>query len=709
MLTALCFLIEGKTAWQIAAFILAPQPPGLEPPVVKAFLLLATPAIGLKIQHLVWIAIGIHGATAFLLGRVSRQLGLSRKVSFFSACFYFFLLAHLHAILWPVAFQHLMAVFTILLLLHFYLKAEQRIHSGAAGWRGAYGAALAAGLLASLQRSALIGIALIGMDVLLGPGGHSGRMARYRRWLPLFVGCLFYPVWILSSGADNILAGMVLHSGLPDRMKDLFLPAGATLTPVQSALKYPAFFLTGLSALLGAGLFLDRASRWKKGRKRLWVVTGSVILCGFLLQGFQDKRQLLFPYNVLGPFVSVLASFFWPVGTALRMGRPEAAQHYLPAQISLWGLALTLFSVSAFWTGFVAHKRRLLLWFAWYLLCVMFLLRHQYTSFPAVSPSRYFIYLSPCIAVVFCSVALWAYLKLARRLCWRSPGRDWVLLALFVSLCLANLVGIRLASWKGRLANTFYAYDDLRTAHLLAEASRHSPQSGGAGAIAVEGVQSMRPMQKIGGAAYAYVDPQRYDNLRIALAYEMGWEQAGRLKVNAGGDAARTARYVVRGSHLLGPDGRRADRFGRFLEEGLGFSAAGRRSEAIELLERAAKERPFLLNYCLQGLPLEDLWWLSSGQGLRDWLERICDEWRTDGSEFESIKSVMQEELAEYAHCLSSLSDLEARRGRPDRSRYWRSRLFYLGMDPNADLPLRRKKERDGFGRFLIRLFWVRS
>ena len=711
MLTAISSLVEGKSGWGIASFILSPAPPGLEPPVVKGFLLLATPAVGFGLRCLVWLAVGVHAANALLLHRVCRQLRLSRRAAFVAGCFYFTLLAHFHAVFWPTAFQHLAAVFTILLLLHFYLK-------------GAFFAAMAAALLASFQRSALIGLALIGADLLLDSGGNTVR--KYRRWFPMFAVSLFYPVWILASGADDIVSGMILHSGLPERVRDFFLTDGATHTPIQTGLKYPLLFAAGLAGLVAVGGFLRIWSRWASGRKILFLCAAALLSGGVFLQWFQDKRQLLFFYNALGPFVTTLAAFLSPIQTAMKMGNPESSHYYLPPQISFPGIAGSLLLLWIFAVGFAARKRRLALWCVWYLLCLAFLLRHQYTSFPVVSPSRYFIYLSPCVAVVFSSVGVLGYLKLARALRFKPLQREGILLGILLSLCLGNLAAIRLASWRGKLPNAYYAYEDLRTAHFLARDL--SGDGKGALSFTVEGLEPMAPMQRIGGAHYVHVDPSRQDNLRIALGQEIGY-----LPATTGG----TRRYLVRQSRLLDAQGRRIDPFGRLLERGFSESKLGHREQAIGLLEQAVLEKPFLLDYCLApGLRYEDLRWLTGGQGFREWVGRVSADWRAPDRKFESVRSTMEEELAEYVLALLELSHLEDQQGRTEKSRYWLSQTRFMEPDPwvlrdwlgrqpvfrdHPDLspqllrledpevswdPLPWRKDDYGFGRFLLRFLF---
>lgn len=737
MLPAVSSLVEGKSGLSIASFILAPSPRALEPPVVKAFMLLATPVVGLRLQHLVLLSLVVHCASAVLLYRVVRRFGVGARGGFFTACFYFTVSANFHAFLWPVAFQHLFAVFTILLVLHLYLRTEEQVQDsgGRLPW-ATYGAALLAALLASLQRSALIVLGLILTDILVRPREPSERIALYRRWFPLFLIGLFYPAWILTLCDDGILTGIILHSDLPAQIKDFLLPAGFTQRSFASGLKYPLLLAAGLAGLLGIGVFLERASCWKRRVNPLLLVAG-LVLAGVALFGFQDKRQLFFPYNALVPFVTTLISFLHPVQMALAMDATEK-NYTIPAQISFFGFWVSLFLLWTFWVGFVVRKKRLLLFFVWYLLCLSFLLRYQYTFFPVISPSRYFVYLSPFVGATLCSVTVTVYLKLAHRLRLKAFTREILLVGAFVLLCLPNLAAARLASWRGKLVNTYYVYDDLRVSHLIKESLQETLRSSRPASlrVAVEGVEPL-PLKALGEASYPYADPARYDHFRIAVREAMGGRLIGQLQINETGHPAPSHRYVIQGPTLLGPEGQRVDAFGRIMGEGLVQMAAGQNQRAIELFKQAAHAKPFLLNYCLSpGLRLEDVRWLTNGEEFHEWLRKLHVRWFTKTEKFEQIRLAMEADLSEYILCLFYLSYLEAEEGREENSRYWISQIYHLDRDPERliswisespivktnermgsfagrfrdgttfDQPLPWRKDDYGFERFLARLFF---
>jgi len=298
-----------------------------------------------------------------------------------------------------------------------------------------------------------------------------------------------------------------------------------------------------------------------------------------------------------------------------------------------------------------------------------------------------------------------------------------------------NLVAVRLVSWRGKLVNTYYVYEDLRIARLVGEDLRGVKRGLSPLTVVVDQVQPM-PFQGIGETDYPYADPGRYDNLRIAMSETVGSRLVGWIHVNeAGGDSSTSRRYVVRQSHLFDREGQRADAFGRLMEEGVSQMVTGQGNRAIGFFERAVQARPFLLNYCLSpGLRLEDIRWLTGGQEFREWLRKVHARWRTKTEKFESTRSVMEQELSEYALCLFYLSYLEAQEGREERSRYWLSQIYYLEQDPERliswisqvpvvkaneemgrfvgcfrdgaifDTPLPWRKDDYGFERFLARL-----
>ena len=687
MLPAVSSRVEGKSLLQIAAFILAPTPRALEPPVVKAFMFLATPVVGLSLKALILISLVVHCASAFLLYRVLRQCGLSARGSFFTGGFYFALSANFHAYLWPVGFQHLFAVFTILLTLHLYLAAENRMRARSGGYPWAYGAALGAALLASLQRSALIAPGLILMEILVRPRKPGERLALYRRWFPLFAVSLLYPAWALTLCDDGILTGMILHSGLPTAIQDFLLPSGFTARPFPHVPKYLLLLGAGLAGLLGLGALLGALRRW--GRAGKPILAASLLLAGLALFGFQDRRQLLFPYNAGVPFVTTLASFLYPMRMALTMDSTEMG-YTLPAQISPLLFYASLFLVVVFGARFAARKRRLLLFPAWYLLCLGFLLRYQYSFFPVICPSRYFVYLSPFVGAAFCPVIVTVYLKIARRIRLRPSTREILLLGAFTLLALANLAAARVAAWRGKVVNTFYLYEDLRAAWLIrASLEPALARSRGAPlAVSVEGAEPL-PLEPLGEANYPYADPARYDHLRIALREALGGRGFGRVRINEGAQPGSSLRYVIQARDVLGPDGQRVDPFGRLLEEGVARMVGGQNERALSLFGQAVRMRPFLLRYGLSpGLRLEDLRWLTQGEEFREWLRDIHARWFTKTAKWDRIRSVMEEELAEYTRCLFYLSYVEAQEGHEERSRYWLSQIQHVDRDPERLISL---------------------
>lgn len=154
---------------------------------------------------------------------------------------------------------------------------------------------------------------------------------------------------------------------------------------------------------------------------------------------------------VLTPFLIAVSSFLQPVQAALEMD-PVQPHYPIPPQIGLWSLLVALGLAARLGASWREGSRAAPLLLAWYLFCVVYFLKQVTESLP-ILPSRAFIVLSPIFAVVFAEalVALYERIRAAA-----APGRrtgEWVLAGIFLSLCLANLLAIPVAQFRGRLAN----------------------------------------------------------------------------------------------------------------------------------------------------------------------------------------------------------------------------------------------------------------
>lgn len=415
--------VRGRSGWGLFSFLFSPAPFLLGQPLLKLHLWLNTSSVGLPIAALLGLSMAIHALNACGVYGLSRRLGFSGRVGAIAGAIYLTMFAHFHAYLWPTAVQHLIAVGTILLLLNLYLSAEQRVREGG-NPRALVAATLAVMTLASLQRSALLGPLL--MLVL-------ARKDSFGRWLPGWILCGIYPSFALAAVGDPRITRLFSQWPL--------------LMPVKALLLWGA----------GVGLlFLIR--RVEFARFRRLALLG--LVGGVLLWALRDNRQWLFLYNAAVPFSSILASFLEPLRTALLIPSTEP-YHVIPPQVSVWTLAMAAALVLAFAAIVPERRKAFLLFGVWYGVGLLYFLQ-PHSSCPVWIPSRYFIYLSPILAILFASVLCEAGDRLARRYRIRPVVREAAVLALAAALCIPNLVAIRLEIFRGRLANTYLLYGDLR-------------------------------------------------------------------------------------------------------------------------------------------------------------------------------------------------------------------------------------------------------
>ena len=438
MLPMMRHQLEGCSLPQVLRFLLSPAPINFGQPLLKAYLLPAA-SWGWPLGVLIAAAIGIHFLNSLLVGSVGRMLGLSPWVSGSAAVAYLSLFAHFHAILWPPAAQHLMAVFAILGMLWLYLKTEEQVSDGKAKWRGWFALALVAGAIASLSRSVILAPILILTHLVAVSRSPEERLRCFDRWFPLFALFMIYPSAMLSFVGDSILNDKIV------------------CLPAPPIVKMVVLIGLGLAGLVLIRLWLGRdlGAIW---RRLLWIGVPAVWVCLALL----DHRQILLPYNGVIPWTALWTSFLNPFQSALGLDSTQP-YYYLMAQISPFSLGLSAAGAVLFLGAFAAKNKALWLLPVWYGIALIHLLNH-YGSFPVRIPSRYFVYLSPVFAWVFCAAGWWLMDRAAARAGWSGPARRWAWGLTLLVFCVTNLLAIRLAVFRGRLANHYLAYGDLRTA-----------------------------------------------------------------------------------------------------------------------------------------------------------------------------------------------------------------------------------------------------
>lgn len=715
---------EGKSLGQSLRFLLGPFPLGFGQPILKLYLLLATSSHGLCIRHLILLSVLFHFGNALLLTRVSRQFGLSRDIAFFSGFMYLTIFPHFHAVLWPTAFQHVLAVFTILLVLHLYLRTEEKFQSGASESGGRiFWAAIMAGLLASLQRSAAILVSVLLLaHILICSRTPLERQAKYDRWLPLFVVFSFYPSLSLAFVGDVIVHQAIAQWSLSPWARFFFL-FGAVLASL-SLIRF-LVYRPMTRPVRRFGIFL--------------LFLGAAALFGSLC--LHDKRHLLLPYNVLVPFATTLASYLDPLPTALLIDSTEAF-HFIPPQVSFYVLCVSLFLMGMFGAVFVTRHRSLLLLGIWYSIGLVHLL-HQYSSFPVFTPSRYFIYITPVFSIVFCAVLVSLGARLLRGTRLVPIFQQRFLFAFLVGLGISNLLAVRLEMHRGRLSNTFLMYEDIRAASLIrGDLVDKANRSGSAvmGPLSVSNVVPM-PFKELLDGVFSDVDPARYQNFRLTVNEIFGHRLRPEIRINEPPNNLWSHHgYILNSDRIVDSKGRSIDPFTEFFDEGIAQMKRNRTGEALRLFERAIETKPFLLRYLLTTGRLEDIRWMSNGLDMREWIRRIGEKYFLWGEapipKFEHTLSTMHQELSDYILCFVFVSYLKHQQGDFDGSRYALGRIWFLERNPQAlvswitSVPIVRedpglsafvqglkdpwsfcdpipwRKDDYGFGRFMVRLLF---
>ncbi len=649
-------LAEGRSAWGCLVYAFQPAPALFSWPVTKLFPWIFIGWLHWPFSSMILLSVLAHIANTGLIFWTGCQMGFSRRSSAVSALLFLTLFIHFHAYLWPMAAQlHVFALLNILSALGLYLRTERAMERGEPRRNLLYGLTLLAAWAGSLVWGTFLVLLFIVTDILASSRSGEERGVRYDRWLPLFLLHPFYAVVQLSLVGDRITTLAIAQSGWP--------PV-ARIAAVYSV----------IVACVVAGRWLIRT------RFRPCLLAAAVWVGFLFLFPLRDKRQILFAYNALVPFASVVASFLNPIETALRID--STMQYYfIPAQVSGFALALTLLCIALFWCLFVRSQPRFWILLVWYAVCLAYLFLHPHvgSGFPIRLVSRYFIYFTPVVA--------WIVPAVLFALMGKGTARRLVLGALLLGLCGANLAAIRVAVFRGKFFNTYGIYDDLRIAGLMAEDL--SASAGGFSGAGVEvTVNGVVPLDYYGGLE-RYFPPGGipFGNFKLVASDALRNLPVRALRVNAPPSTLVEARvYQVAGARFEDAQGCPVDPFLAWFERGLEERAQGRTVEAGRSFEKAAATRPFLLRTLLGSCRLEDARWITRGNGLREWLEEVIARYQAEQSvarlKQEQTAAVVRAELLDYGLCLLYLADLKHRQGLEQESRVWILKLRLLEPDP---------------------------
>lgn len=699
-------LTEGKSLPEVFRLIVAPIPAKIDLPALKFYLYVVLKLFHGSAAQMVGTGIGLHLLNAFLLQGIVRRFDGSPRVGFLAAAVYGTLFVHFHPILWPTATAyHLSSLFSILLVLFFYLETERRWQEHRK-WKGLIPVNALLWGAASLGRGSPIALLLVLVHLLTASRTPEERTARYDRWLPFFILFLFYPAYSFSAVREH-------HANTLLR----FLVGWMASNTLSRVSVFGLLMAVGFAVLLGIRWFLrsSLASRFRPCWG--WVL----FLAVWLALAVVDHRQILLPYNGLAPFITLTATFLEPIQVALSSDTRQALYLIRP-RTGPFPTTVSLLLIGIFVWTVLRRERAWWVWIAWYAVALVHFL-FQFSSQPVTAPSRHFIYISPVFAVLF-AVALD---RLGTVLLNRFSLKPWPRNLSFVfgvlALCLPNLVAIRLATWRGRLTNNYFTYDAVRQATLIREDREGRP-----GSIALSGVVPM----PFDASAWPFVpvDARRHQLLQYVFQ-ELFPGAPVRVVSTSEAD------YRVEGTRLLDRQGREVDPFFRLLEEGERKVQQADYTAARQLLLQAVRRRPFFLRYALPArCRLEDVRWLTGSIGLRNWIRQMEEQFRPKQRGIEKerhVEELLDRELADYALSLATLAYVEYRLGDEEASWRWLSQLRLVEKDPELILdwiggclsegpardflgrvkdsahwvdPIPWRKDDYGFGRFLVRFLW---
>jgi len=562
--------IRDMSPLGIAKFILDPAPALYGPAVLKAYTVLCLNLFGPSPSGFVSVSLLFHAFGSFLLFSLCRNMGLGWRKSTFSAIIFLGLYIHFGAYIWPMAFQHLVTVFFMLLVLSLYLKTGT-IMDGRRDGRAYYAMTIAANLAASFARASILMLpVLLLFHIAVSSRGGEERARKFRLWSPLFITYLVYPLFALVYGGD-------------DRM-NIYLAGG------RSALSYALFFAAGLAALILTGPALRLQWEKKSGRRNTaCAIAAALFIIFYFSISSKDIRNILLPYNVILPFAGMVASFLGPVRAVLS-NDPSRPYYFVSLAPGFFYLSLAIGMLYVFFRDSVKEHKGLLIFVPWYLMSFIYINLREPVA------SRYFIYLSPAFCVIAASVFDRLFFSGPGRTVRGNIAREIVAAVIIAGLVASNIAAIRLDLLRGRLANNFPAYDRLK-----------------------------------GGAA-----PDGFDGTFSAAMSKL-----------------KERNYPA----------------------------------AKALFDRALAIRPFLLNYVLPGLELEDLKWIMNAPDMKDWINKIVSYSEVNADDREKavqIGSVIDREVDGYIECLFCASYLSYRSGDGASGERLFSRIQFLESDYGA-------------------------
>lgn len=671
-------LISGNSLIETLDFSLAPYPPqiGLEfgGTSLRTYAVAVLSLFGPESKYFIFVSLVFHFASSFLLFSVARKMGLSTRISFFSALTFLTLYPHFHTYVWPMGMHHLFVVFFTLLVLNFYLKTDQFISTGSS-YRWYYALTLVLNLIASLCRTSILILPLMVVThILFCSKDKAERIRKYWLWLPLLATYLLYP--LISLPYDP-----VVYPKVRNVLNMIHIP--------QTSFEFPVLFMLGLSGLILLGFILkiqwaSKIGKISIGRVSPWYyIAIFVVVIGVLIRLYiEDPRTLLIPLNLVALYAKFLGYFLMPLQSVLANDN-TIRWHYISSQLSPFTIILACLFLITFVKAYVLKNRQTVILAPWYFACVVYLTVINPNLTEPVA-SRYFTNISPVFSIVLASVLITWYTHAMDRIKLKLRAREIVLILLVAILCVPNILAIRLEMFRGKLTDSYFAYDYIRAAQLVKEDITRSDNQGDIidQDIYINNVPLLLYAEHWRDFSAADIHQFSYDSFRYALVWAFDDMSMLDIRVNENPGGNTDARvYRMDGQAIRRKDGVNIDPFLQFFEEGRKQIEAKQYEEAAESFQKAQQIRPFLFNHVLGKHPLDDLRWVTGGSNLRTFVMRTASYYRfyfPPDEKVDYISSLMNKEVSDYAECLFYLSWLSHRAGNPQQGEFWFSQIRYL-------------------------------
>ncbi len=629
-------------------------------PISAAYFFVCLHFFGLQVKYFIEVALWVHVCNAFLFYLLCRRAKLSFQVGFFSALSMLFFFAQLHATLWPMAFQHLIIVFFVLLGLNLYLKTDDLMVRDQK-FRTYWLLSFFVNLLASFCRFNVVALPIMMLvHIFFCSIDDSQKIKKLKVWLPVVAIYLGHPFFRLFHAGD-------------DRLGFYF-----------TSCPYWLFVCFGLAALLAAFYgfkgYVKLKKRLPKSFEKYFLL-GCVLLVACAVFHFKTFTNNAFAigYSVLLPFTACFKAFLEPLQTA-QWVTSTWVYYLIPTQASL--VSYFLIAVGLIYFILISWKehRALLVLLVWYLMCYVYLRNQDPIR------SRYFIYLAPIFSVIFCVVFirligfLFSNLKISASF-WRKT-EEAVIALLFACLFLSNIAAVKFSLFRGRLVNVLSSYEYIKGATLIKEDlqkisnSKIKPQQ-----IVILNVLPI-PFRERGLQAITEEPTDRYFNAKAVFSQIFSDKNYVNVSFQKSPESATPLMTYVFNRERLEREGRPIDPF--FVNFDLAKEQLRNRQllPAKESFLKAIQSRPFLFRYLLGDMNFGDLRWLTDGDSLNDWFHKMKREMQDPESHLDSntrrIFADLQEEINATVECLFYLAYLENHFGNKEKETEWIKQLKLL-------------------------------